>query len=413
MGIKDLLPTLKGLHRSVNVSIYSGKTIAIDGYCWLHQAAYYCALELVQFGINGPGRDKFVTSCKQKLDMVIKAGVRPIVVFDGNRLKMKDGVEVERQRNREEARRKADEFARSGDLAKAERYYNMAVDITPELANCFIRELRHHNIEFYVAPYEADAQLAYLFKNNFVQAVVTEDSDMLAFGVTDVLFKMDRSGNGIRIDMAELRTLPDFAGFNYDMLLYTCIISGCDYLESIKGVGLKKARQLVKDSGADIPAIMRKIRREGKYMIPLDYEESFQKALLTFKFQRVYDPEKKELVHLNNPDSLPELGKLLRGYQNVDWLGPDIDKDTAKRICLGELHPITRDCFRQIVPIMNQDGSAAGQMRVFARSNVQTRYKADLADPPKKKKEPKNTLMACFAKAREKQSATRDPLVAS
>lgn len=52
-------------------------------------------------------------------------------------------------------------------------------------------------------------------------------------------------------------------------------------------------------------------------------------------------------------------------------------------------------------------------MRVFARSNVQARYKADLADPPKKKKEPKNTLMACFAKAREKQSAKKEVPVAS
>lgn len=73
--------------------------------------------------------------------MVIKAGVRPLLVFDGNRLTMKQGVETERQRNREEARRKADEFARAGDLSRAERFYNMAIDITPELANCFIREL--------------------------------------------------------------------------------------------------------------------------------------------------------------------------------------------------------------------------------------------------------------------------------
>lgn len=197
--------------------------------------------------------------------------------------------------------------------------------------------------------------------------------------------------------------MQDFAGFKGDMLLYACILSGCDYLESIKGIGLKKARQLVKDSGADIAAILRKIRREGKYMIPLDYEESFLKALLTFKFQRVYDPEKKELVHLNDPDSLPELGKLLRKHDNVDWLGPDIDKDTARYIALGELNPMTRDIFRQVAPIMNKDGSAANlTMRVFAKSNVQARYKADLADPPKKRKEKGNTLMACFAKVREK-----------
>ena len=121
-------------------------------------------MELVTFGMNGPGIEKFVSSCKSKLDIVISAGVRPILIFDGNRLQMKSGIEMERQYNRDEAKRKAEECARVGDMRNAEKYYNMAVDITPELANCFIKYLREASIEFYVAPYEADAQLAYLFK---------------------------------------------------------------------------------------------------------------------------------------------------------------------------------------------------------------------------------------------------------
>lgn len=37
-----------------------------------------------------------------------------------------------------------------------------------------------------VAPYEADAQLAYLTKAGLAQAVITEDSDLLAFGCKKV-----------------------------------------------------------------------------------------------------------------------------------------------------------------------------------------------------------------------------------
>ena len=47
------------------------------------------------------------------------------------------------------------------------------------------------NIEFIVAPYEADAQLTYLYKEHIVDVVITEDSDLLAFGCEKVLFKMD------------------------------------------------------------------------------------------------------------------------------------------------------------------------------------------------------------------------------
>ncbi len=52
------------------------------------------------------------------------------------------------------------------------------------------------NVEFYVAPYEADAQLAFMFISGRVQAVITEDSDLLAFGVKKCLFKMDVNGDG-------------------------------------------------------------------------------------------------------------------------------------------------------------------------------------------------------------------------
>jgi len=34
---------------------------------------------------------------------------------------------------------------------------------------------------------------------------------------------------------------PDFSLFTQDMLLTTCILSGCDYLESVKGIGFVKA----------------------------------------------------------------------------------------------------------------------------------------------------------------------------
>ena len=46
--------------------------------------------------------------------------------------------------------------------------------------------LRDEKIDFTVAPYEADAQLAYLARNGIVDAVISEDSDLLAFGCPKV-----------------------------------------------------------------------------------------------------------------------------------------------------------------------------------------------------------------------------------
>lgn len=46
-----------------------------------------------------------------------------------------------------------------------------------------------------VAPYEADAQLAFLNKSGIAQAVITEDSDLLAFGCKKVQMLLNEHGS--------------------------------------------------------------------------------------------------------------------------------------------------------------------------------------------------------------------------
>jgi exonuclease-1 len=94
--------------------------------------------------------------------------------------------------------------------------------------------------------------------------------------------------------------------------------------------------------------------------VPLDYEKSFQKALLTFKFQVVYCPDKQELVHLNNPESHP-LGALLLNYTDLDFLGQKIEKEMAMKICKGEIDPITRQVYKETVDF----GSGKAAMKVY------------------------------------------------
>lgn len=48
--------------------------------------------------------------------------------------------------------------------------------------------LRQENVEYIVAPYEADAQMAFLARNGHVDLVITEDSDLVAYACPQVLF---------------------------------------------------------------------------------------------------------------------------------------------------------------------------------------------------------------------------------
>ena len=62
---------------------------------------------------------------------------------------------------------------------------------------------------------------------------------------------MDKAGVGIEVDLNNLALVQElnFRSFTPDMLLAACILSGCDYIESIKGIGFKKAHKLVYENG--------------------------------------------------------------------------------------------------------------------------------------------------------------------
>ena len=55
----------------------------------------------------------------------------------------------------------------------AHKMFSMAVDITPEMARKLAQVAYDMKVEFYVAPYEANAQLAFMFFSVRVKAVIT------------------------------------------------------------------------------------------------------------------------------------------------------------------------------------------------------------------------------------------------
>lgn len=146
----------------------------------------------------------------------------------------------------------------NGDVSGAQKKFVEALEITHDIVNKLIIELRSQKVQFLVAPYEADAQLAYLYQKKEIDLVLTEDSDLLLFGANKCFFKMDLTGKGLEIDLNDLPKCEIFKGNvedQHDLLLVCCILSGCDYLESIKGVGFKKAVKLVQTYGDDIRSI--------------------------------------------------------------------------------------------------------------------------------------------------------------
>jgi len=317
MGIQGLIQALKPIQKRKHLREYRGEKVAIDAFCWLHKGAYSCALELAK----GLPTKKYVDYCIKILRLIQNSGVIPLVVFDGGRLPMKKDTEEHRRRSRQQRLKEGDALWDKGNKEAAKKKYAEGISITRGMTFELIKVLRRKNIEFVVAPYEADAQMAYLYKEKHVSLVITEDSDLLAFGCERVLFKLDNEGYGYEIDMKDIGKLKEmnFSEFSKDMFLKMCILNGCDYLPSIKGIGLKKAYTLVKQS-SEIKEIIKQLKATGKYEIPETYEADFTKAFLTFRFQTVYNIRDQCLTNLNKIEGTcyVEMYK----YEDKSFLGP-------------------------------------------------------------------------------------------
>lgn len=247
---------------------------------------------------------------------------------------MKGEQENKRARSRRENMARAIEHEVNGNMTAAYECYQKAVDVSPSVAYGLIQVLKQENVGYIVAPYEADAQMTFLAVSKQVDVVITEDSDLIAFGCPRVIYKMDKFGQGVefRYSMLEKNKDLNLIGFTKQMILEMCILSGCDYLQSLPGMGLKKAHALMKKFKT-FDQVIKHLKYNGIAISPL-YEESFKKAILTFRHQRVYNPITEDLVHLS---------ELADGVdKDLDFLGPFIPQHTAKGIATGELDPFTK-----------------------------------------------------------------------
>ncbi|NWU07581.1 EXO1 Exonuclease, partial [Cephalopterus ornatus] len=330
MGIQGLLQFIKEAAEPSHVKKYRGLTVAVDTYCWLHKGAYACAEKLAR----GEPTDLYVAFCMKLVEMLLSFGIKPILVFDGCTLPSKKEVEKARREKRQASLLKGKQLLQEGKLSEAREYFGRSVNVTHAMAHEVIKAARARGVDCIVAPYEADAQLAYLNKIGLVQAIITEDSDLLAFGCKKVFLKIDKFGNGLEIDQARLGNCKQLGNvFTEEKFRYMCILSGCDYLASIYGIGLAKACKLLKL--ANNPDIIKVIKKMGQYLkmnitVPEEYIQGFTRANNTFLYQLVFDPLNRKLVPLNayGDDIDPE---------TLSYAGRHFGDDTAFQIAIGNI----------------------------------------------------------------------------
>ncbi|KAL7099132.1 hypothetical protein ACP275_09G063400 [Erythranthe tilingii] len=366
MGINNLLKFMKPYVEPVHIKKYAGKRVGIDAYSWLHKGAYSCSMEIC-LDMEGDKKYWFLRYFMHRINMLRHFNITPVVVFDGGNIPCKSTTEDERHRRRKANRDMAMEKLNDGDSNSASEFFQRAVSVTPQMAYQLIQILRSENTEYVVAPYEADAQLAYLSgleaEKGGIAAVISEDSDLLAYGCPAVVFKMDRYGNGEEIIMEKVfkntvGSVPSFKNFDRELFTGMCVLAGCDFLPSVPGVGIAKAYGFVAKY-RNIDRVISMLKFDKGKQVPEDYDTAFKEAVAVFQHARVYDSVSKQLKHLK-----PLSPQLLQNQnQNLDFLGPDLSPSIAIAIAEGNLDPCTMEAFDQLL----QPGHVSFHREIFSR----------------------------------------------
>jgi len=168
--------------------------------------------------------------------------IKIVLVFDGGRNPLKEATNDNRSRGWVEAATKLHQM-RVGeiefDLTKMYEYSYKSVYVSDDLRLAMKEWCMNDDVKFLCAPVEADSQLVSLQFQGIIDAILTEDSDILVIGATKVVYQTifnkdlkwkcniltfdDLTAYGKSID-ANMNSTEDTISFS--------LFHGCDYLKS-------------------------------------------------------------------------------------------------------------------------------------------------------------------------------------
>ena len=357
MGIKGLWPELKSTRENVHISDLDGTTLAVDGHGWMHRGAHACATELAR----GEPTTKHVRWFLRKLAKLRRHRIRAIVVFDGRALPAKSATNATRRAARDAKKLLGDQLYGEGRHEEAREAYAAAIEVTPQMvADVCAAVARHYptaDVRCIVAPYEADPQIGYLAQTGAIDGAIAEDSDLLVYKVP-LLIKCfdrrlskrsempgpDRAFAYRRRDIFEPRIgTTVFEGISESEFVLVCCFAGCDYADSVDGVGIKRALKYVQQY-REVSPVLDALQRD--FHVPADYAARLERALLTFDHQTVLDEALGTTRHLT---PLSEDARSRHGAA-PDFLGAPLESDEAVAIARGQIHPLTLEPFQLAAP---------------------------------------------------------------
>lgn len=294
MGIKGLAKLLSDeapdCVRDVPLNSLHGRKIAMDA-----SMAIYQFLIAVRSNNAAGGNAVMLTNADGDTTSHIQGmfnrtirflteGIRPIYVFDGKPPNIKSGELVKRREKREKAQAALKNAQEEGNVEEQDKQSKRLVRAGHKENQDCQKLLKLMGVPVVIAPCEAEAQAAALARANLVYATGTEDMDALTFRTPVLVRKMTfASKDKPLIQTMNYAKALEGLELNHDEFVDLCILLGCDYCDSIKGVGPKTALKLIKQH-KNIETILKNLDHK-KYDIPEDWIPKETRAAKKAKLQ--------------------------------------------------------------------------------------------------------------------------------
>jgi flap endonuclease-1 len=253
---------------TIDLEALRGKRLALDGNGELYQ---FLALIRLRDGTPLQDRTGRVTSHLSGLfyrttRLIADYGLQLVYVFDGRPPDLKAAELGRRRAIRQRYDRELAEARAAGDLARAYSKSTMTSRLTREMVDEAITLLRLLGIPVVQAPSEGEAQAAHMARAGAVWAAASKDYDSLLFGAPRLVRFLTLTGKeflpsvgafrAITPELIDLHRMLDALEITREQLVELGILVGTDFNSGVKGIGPKKALNLLRRHGsiAGMPA---------------------------------------------------------------------------------------------------------------------------------------------------------------
>ncbi|CAG8556584.1 4980_t:CDS:10 [Dentiscutata erythropus] len=299
MGIQSLTKVI-GDHcpnaiKSNEIKNYFGRKVAIDASMSIYQFLIAVRQDGQMLTSDSGETTSHLMGIFYRTIRMVESGIKPCYVFDGKPPTLKSGELAKRSERKKEANKKLEEAQEAGDMSNVDKYSRQTVKVTKEHNDECKKLLNLMGIPYVEAPCEAEAQCAALAKAGKVYAAASEDMDTLTFSTPVLLRHMTYSeAKKVPINEIHLNKVLEGLQFSMDQFIDLCILLGCDYCDSIKGIGPHRAVELIKKHKT-LEGIINNLDTK-KYPIPEDWQYDEARELFRNPEIKWKDPDVDGIV---------------------------------------------------------------------------------------------------------------------